>query len=389
MFIIRNAEVYSPAYLGKKDILVADDKILKIADQLPAYEGFEEIDATGKILMPGIVDRHVHITGGGGEGSFKTQAPRVELSALIKGGVTTVVGVLGTDGISRSVENLLAKAKALKEEGITAYVCTGAYGYPSPTITGDVSKDVMFIDEMIGCKLAVSDHRAPNLNVDELIRLASDVRTAGMLSGKPGILCLHMGDDKRGLEPIFEALEKTSIPIKTFHPTHVGRNPKLTADALKYAQMGGTIDVTCAQLEKKFRQVAGVLRQVKEQNIPFDKVTISSDGYGSFSNYDEEGNLLNIGVSEVDTVYRQIKYQVQHEGWKFEEAIKVATINPAKVLEIYPQKGCIGEGSDADILLLDQDLTMDSVIARGKFMMRNKQLLAEGTFENVYKNIYK
>ena len=389
MLIIRNAEVYTPKYVGKKDILVAADKILKIEDQLPEYPGFEEIDASGKILIPGIVDRHVHITGGGGEGSFKTQAPRVELSALIKGGVTTVVGVLGTDGISRNVENLLAKAKALNEEGITAYACTGAYGYPSPTITGDVSKDIMFIDEIIGCKLAVSDHRAPNLDVHELIRLASDVRTAGMLSGKPGILCLHMGDDKRGLEPIFKALEETSIPIKTFQPTHVGRNPKLTADALKYAAMGGTIDVTCAQLEKKFKQVAGVLRQVKEQNIPMDKVTISSDGYGSFSNYDSEGNLLNIGVSEVDTVYRQIKYQVFNEGWTLEEALPIATSNPAKVLEIFPQKGCVAVGSDADMILLDKDLNMDSVIARGKFLMKDKQLLAEGTFENVYKNIYK
>ena len=132
---------------------------------------------------------------------------------------------------------------------------------------------------------------------------------------------------KQAKEVFFKALEETSIPIKTFQPTHVGRNPLLTEHALKYAKMGGTIDVTCAQLEKKFKQVAGVLRQVKEQNIPMDKVTISSDGYGSFSNYDSEGKLLNIGVSEVDTVYRQIKYQVQVEGWTLEEALQYITDN--------------------------------------------------------------
>ena len=116
MLLIRNAEVYAPEYIGKKDILVAGGKIERMADTLPDFDGAEVIDAAGKIVTPGIIDRHVHITGGGGEGSFKTQAPRVELSNLVEGGVTTLVGVLGTDGISRSVENLLAKAKALKQK---------------------------------------------------------------------------------------------------------------------------------------------------------------------------------------------------------------------------------------------------------------------------------
>ena len=95
MLLIRGAEVYAPEYLGKKDVLVAGGKIERIADHLPDYEGAEVIDGEGKILTPGIIDRHVHITGGGGEGSFHTQAPPVQLSRLLLGGVTTVVGVLG------------------------------------------------------------------------------------------------------------------------------------------------------------------------------------------------------------------------------------------------------------------------------------------------------
>ena len=222
MLLIKGAEVYAPEYLGKKDVLIAGEKIERIGEDLPEYEGCQVIDGTGRIVAPGFIDRHVHITGGGGEGSFHTQAPQVQLSDLIRGGVTTVVGLLGTDGISRSTENLVAKAKALKEEGISAYCCCGAYGHPGPTITGSISRDIMFVDEIIGLKLAVSDHRAPNITVDELIRLGSDVRTAGMLSGKAGFVCLHMGGDDRALSPVFEALERTSIPVKTFQPTHVG-----------------------------------------------------------------------------------------------------------------------------------------------------------------------
>lgn len=382
MLLIKNAEVYAPEYIGKKDILVAGGQIERMADELPDYEGAEVIDAAGKIVTPGIIDRHVHITGGGGEGSFKTQAPRVELSNLIEGGVTTVVGVLGTDGISRSVENLLARVKALKEEGISAYACCGAYGYPSPTVTGDVSKDIMFIDEIIGLKLAVSDHRAPNINVDELIRVGSNVRTAAMLSGKPGIVCLHMGDDKKGLEPVFQALEETSIPIKTFQPTHCGRNPKLMMDAFKYAKMGGTFDVTCSQKEEKVNEVAEVLRAAKEHDVPMDKVTISSDGFGSFSNYDEAGRLVSIGVARVDTMYHQVVYQVQHEGMSLEEALTYVTSNVARALELYPKKGCVAEGSDADLLILDEDLGLNTVIARGVEMMKDGEILKKGTYEN-------
>ena len=381
MLLIKGAEVYAPEYLGKKDVLIAGEKIERIGEDLPEYEGCQVIDGTGRIVAPGFIDRHVHITGGGGEGSFHTQAPQVQLSDLIRGGVTTVVGLLGTDGISRSTENLVAKAKALKEEGISAYCCCGAYGHPGPTITGSISRDIMFVDEIIGLKLAVSDHRAPNITVDELIRLGSDVRTAGMLSGKAGFVCLHMGGDDRALSPVFEALERTSIPVKTFQPTHVGRAKKLQEDAFKLAKMGGTIDFTCGQFEEKIKELAASLRAAKEAGVPMDKVTISSDGQGSWSNYDAAGNLTEMGVSSVDTMYRQVVYQVQNENMSLEEALSLGTRNVAKALEEYPKKGAVHVGSDADVLVLNGDLSMNTVIARGSLMMQDGVLLKKGTYE--------
>lgn len=190
-----------------------------------------------------------------------------------------------------------------------------------------------------------------------------------------------MGGDDRALSPVFEALERTSIPVKTFQPTHVGRAKKLQEDAFKLAKMGGTIDFTCGQFEEKIKELAASLRAAKEAGVPMDKVTISSDGQGSWSNYDAAGNLTEMGVSSVDTMYRQVVYQVQNENMSLEEALSLGTRNAAKALEVYPKKGAVHVGSDADVLVLNGDLSMNTVIARGSLMMQDGVLLKKGTYE--------
>lgn len=380
MLIIKGADVYAPEHLGMMDVMVCGGKIEKMAGDIPVcYEDCQVIDGRGKILAPGIIDQHVHLTGGGGEGSFHTRAPEASFSELIRGGVTTVVGLLGTDGITRSVENLLAKVKTLREEGITAFCLTGSYGWPSVTVTGDVKKDIVFISEVLGLKLAISDHRAPNISVDELIRVASDVRVAGMLSGKPGIITLHMGDDPRGLEPVFQALERTSIPIKTFRPTHVARNWDLFDQALKFGKMNGYIDITCDSGREK--KVAEALRRARKAGVDLGRITISSDGQGSWSDYDEEGNLVKIGVSSVSAVFRQIMDLVRCGELNLEQALSLATANPAKALEL-SAKGRICPGADGDLLLIRRDnLALDMVLAMGRVMMEHGEPVVRGTFE--------
>lgn len=380
MFIIRNAEVYAPEYLGKKDVLICNSKIEKIADKLPQMpELCTEIDGSGMILTPGLIDNHVHVTGGGGEGSFFTRTPELQLSELLLAGITTVAGLIGTDGLTRSVENLYAKTRALNEEGVSAYMLTGSYGYPGPTITGKADKDIVFIRDVLGMKLAISDHRAPNVSLDELIRIASDVRVAGMIGGKAGILVLHMGDAESGLQPIFDAVERTAIPLKVFRPTHVNRNPRLLEEGYQLLEKGGYIDLTCG-MENQAKPGDCVV-EAKKRGLPLEHITFSSDGHGSWSNYAPDGSLLEIGVSGVDSVYRELQRMVQELGMDLSDALSYLTTNPAKALSLYPQKGCIREGSDADILLLRQDMTLDTVIAKGVTMMESGKLERRGTYE--------
>ena len=203
--LLKNCDVYGPEHLGKRDILIAGQKIMLVEPEIHGYRGLpgvEVLDMQGAIVAPGLIDIHVHVTGGGGEQGYHSRTPELNLSELVKSGVTTVLGLLGTDGTSRSLENLLGKVTALETEGLSAYMLTGSYQYPTVTLTGGVLRDIMLIDKIIGAKLAMSDHRSSTVTVDELTRLASDVNMGGMLSGKAGLLTIHTGVRKGMLDPI-------------------------------------------------------------------------------------------------------------------------------------------------------------------------------------------
>jgi len=380
MILIENIEVFAPESVGIKDVLIINGKITLIEDNIDKFtDKLKVIDGSGKKLLPGFIDNHVHITGGGGEGSFKTRVPEITLSKLIEGGITTVVGLLGTDSATRNVENLIAKSKALKEEGISVYALTGSYGYPSVTVTGSVKKDIAFIDEIIGVKIALSDHRSPSLSHDELARLASDARVAGMLSGKAGIVTAHMGNGSAGFSLINEVLEKTEIPVKTIRPTHVNRKKELLNEAFEYAIKGGIIDLTCGIADDMSPVEA--IKQAEQMNVPLENITVSSDGYGSWSNYDESGNLKEIGVSSVSSLYNEFKQMVLNQGLSIELALKFFTSNVSKALEIYPKKGTVQAGSDGDVLIVDEKLNIETVIANGIVMMETQEILVKGTYE--------
>lgn len=374
MFLIKNANIVGE---GLKNILIASDKIEKIFEGDSNYPVDEVYDAEGKTLIPGLIDQHIHITGGGGEGGFNTRVPEIGLSKLIEAGITTVVGLLGTDSETRSVENLVAKSLALTKEGIKTYSLTGSYAYPSPTITGSVKTDIVFVDQLIGVKIAANDHRDSCLDYKELQRIGAEARVAGMISDKSGHVTIHMGGGKFYFDQINDALEHSNLPITIFRPTHVNRDKKLYEEALDFAERGGYIDLTSGM--NKYMADSKAYQLAKERNV-LDRITFSSDGFGSWSNYDEEGNLVEIGYSPVNTGMKAIREIVQ-SGESLEEAIKPFTSNVAKVLKLDKEVGFVKEGYFANLVLLNEDLEIETVISQGQFMMKNGEILRKGTYE--------
>jgi beta-aspartyl-dipeptidase (metallo-type) len=387
--IIKGCKIYSPKYLGTKDILIAGGKIAGIYNELNIENKLldvEIIDGKNKLIFPGFIDCHVHIIGAGGEGGYNTRTPEMQLSSLVKAGITTVVGCIGTDGVCRSMKALIAKVKALKQDGISAYCLTGSYEVPVQTVTNSIKDDLMLIEEIIGVgEIAISDHRSSQPTFDSFANLVAQSRVGGLLSNKAGIVNVHLGEGDRRINYLFDLIDKTEIPATQLLPTHINRNGKLFRDGLEYVKKGGFIDLTTScdldNLGEGELRAGEGLKKYIDQGLSIEHITFSSDGNGSMEEFNKDGKLMGYKICSVSTLYREVKFAIEKEKLPIEEALKVITSNVASILKL-KNKGTIERGKDADLVLVDEkSLDIDMVIANGKKMMENGEVIVKGFFE--------
>jgi beta-aspartyl-dipeptidase (metallo-type) len=383
--LIKNADIYAPEPLGTGHLLLGGGKMLYVGRQMPAVDASllaDTVDLEGAPLIPGLIDCHVHVTGGGGEDGFSTQAPAVPLSQFTRHGVTSVVGLLGTDDETRSTANLLARVRALREEGLSAWCWTGGYHVPPTTLTGSVRRDIVNIDCIIGLgELAISDHRSSQPSFDELARLASEVHVAGLISRKAGVLHLHLGDGSRGLELVRRLLDETELPPRVFHPTHVNRTKELFEEACALSRENVVVDVTAfpvAEGENAW-SAADAWSRFHEQACPAENLTISSDGGGCLPVFDQNGRMVKMDFASSAGLPETLR-ELVGRGYSLDQVLPSMTINVARLLRL-ENKGRIEAGADADFVCLGDALDVRHVMAGGQWMVQDQVPLVHGLFE--------
>ena len=385
--LLRNAELYDPAPLGRRHLLVAGETVVWVGRDAPALDRSLEVvehDLGGRRVIPGLIDGHVHLTGGGGEAGPETRVPAPALSRLTLGGVTTAIGVLGTDDTVRTTAELVTVARGLIAQGLSAWCHTGGYHVPPATATGSVRSDIVLLDLVIGVgELAISDHRSSQPTLDELLRVAGDAHVGGLMSGKAGIVHLHVGDGPRGLALVREALDGSELPAAVFNPTHVNRRRALFDEAVALTERGCVVDVTAFPVvegEDAWSADEAVVRYLDAGADP-SRITVSSDGGGCLPVFDDEGRVASFDVGSPSACGETLRILLGR-GQPLERVLPAFTGNPARLLQLH-QKGHLRPGANADLVVLDAKGTVADVMARGRWHVREGRAVVRGAFEQL------
>ncbi len=379
MILLKNASIHAPQFLGKQDVFIAQGVIQAIQPELEitGVPGLEVHDLNGAMLTPGFIDHHIHITGAGGKYGFGSMTPEVHIRDLVACGTTTVVGLLGTDGTARSLNTLYAKCAALEDEGITARMLTSFFGLPVKTFTGNVHDDLLFIDRVVGCKIAIADTRSSYPSAKELLALLREIQVGGMISGKGGVLHIHLGALPEGMELLFDLVEQYHVDIRRLSPTHVGRTEALFTQAQAFAKLGGMVDLSTGGTQ--FIPPWKAIELAKNNGADLGQFTLSSDGNAGIGVLDKTGQLTGFKKAPIDLNLWNVQQLIRETEVTPEEAIGLVTSGPAKTMGLHT-KGRLAVGMAADFCIFDTEWEHTGTIARGAFLKRDGEVLVQGNF---------
>lgn len=375
--LIQGGEIFAPEERGVQDLLIVGGSIGKMERKI-SVQGLpgevESYDARDKIICPGLIDSHIHLIGGGGAGGYLSRVKEISVEQVVRHGVTTVVGCLGLDRLSKNIKTLLIKSKAMECSGLSAYIFTGSWTFPPVTITGTIEEDLLLIDAVIGVKLAVGEPATTNPTERELQDLLAEIRRGAILSAKAGILHVHLGPEGQEWMRTFQKiLSAVKLPFHKVVFTHANRSRDIFQPATEFLRLGGALDFTVSlnPAERPGSIPAGqALREIVDGGIPWERVTFSSDS--NASRVLPDGTIIYIGI---ERLLSQLRDLVREQKMPLSSALRPVTVNAARLYQIDSRKGSLYPGKDADLLILNKRLEVVELMAKGHWVLKNGQPL--------------
>ena len=374
------------------------------------------IDCRGLAVLPGLVDLSLYVSGDcTAEGGYLDRTPEASLADLLHAGVTTFVGVLGRDTVSRSPKALLAKVRGLnKAGGLTGLVCTGAADgfWPPPSLTGNgASNDLALVNEVVASgTFAVSDPGHPagsDTPPADLARACGDCFAASALSGKPGLVYCRVGSGPTGLDPLRDLMTlhfpggaesgRALSILPTMPPglVHDGDDDALFEDCSAWLSDGGRVCLSagtsigatvaaCLRLHRagvrgSTHRAPGSSSCSEGRPWPANCVCVASDAFavlssGTSGNTSSSSDLSPetrppLRYGRPNALLEVVRRLVLEHNLALDVAVAFASSHPAAALRMEKRKGLLKSGADADLLLVDaQSLELVAVIANGRLV---------------------
>ena len=375
--------------LPNSGLLIEGDKIKNLfsMDSFHRYDGMRVFDVKGAYIAPGFIDMHLH--GGGGadvmDGTPEAFAAIAEAHA--KGGTTSIVPTT----LTSSMRDLKRAIAAFEEAGKVKISGSRLLGlhlegpYFAPSQRG--AQDIRFIKNPVREEyLSILDSSSSILRVSAAPELPGGLELGRELRRR-GILA-SIGHTDASYDEALMAVE-----VGYSHVTHLYSGMSGVHRARAY-RIAGTIEsgllldeLTVEIIADGKHLPASLLKLIYKCKGP-DRIALCSDSIRAAGMPDGEytlGNpengqitVVNEGVAwlpdrtafagSVATANLLVRNMVDLAGVNLQDAVKMATLTPARILGVDDEKGSIDKGKDADIVVFDEDANVQMTIIEGEIV---------------------